>query len=64
MHSLCLFCPSRFFAGQKEYEVELQFSSGLTGYPDRVKTGWEEERDGEKAEVGSSTDVSRTTSMG
>ena len=48
----------RYFAGQKEYEVELQFSSGLTGYPDRVKTGWEEARDGEEPEAGSSGDVS------
>ncbi|KAK3732447.1 hypothetical protein RRG08_037451 [Elysia crispata] len=48
----------RYFAGQKEYEVELQFSSGLTGYPDRVQTGWEETRDGEEPEAGSSGDVS------
>ena len=38
--------------------MELQFSSGLTGYPDRVKTGWEEARDGEEPEAGSSGDVS------
>ncbi|XP_035825164.1 uncharacterized protein LOC101851493 [Aplysia californica] len=56
----------RYFAGQKEYEVELQFSSGLTGHPDRVKTGWEENRDGEEPEAGSSGDVStdRTTPTG
>ena len=38
--------------------MELQFSSGLTGYPDRVQTGWEETRDGEEPEAGSSGDVS------
>lgn len=48
----------RYFAGQKEYEVELQFSSGLTSHPDRLKTGWEENRDGEDPVPGSSSDVS------
>ncbi|KAL8561388.1 hypothetical protein ACOMHN_063315 [Nucella lapillus] len=32
----------RYYARQKEYEVELQFSSGLTGHPDRLKAGWED----------------------
>ncbi|KAK7489378.1 hypothetical protein BaRGS_00019322 [Batillaria attramentaria] len=48
----------RYFAGQKEYEVELQFTSGLTSHPDRLKTGWEENRDGEDPVPGSSSDVS------
>ena len=26
----------RYLAGQKEYEVELQFTSGLLGFPDRL----------------------------
>ncbi|OWF49741.1 uncharacterized protein LOC110451314 [Mizuhopecten yessoensis] len=47
----------RFLAGQKEYEVELEFSSTLTAYPDRVKTGGEECRDGENPEPGSSSTV-------
>ena len=49
---------ARYYAGQKEYEVELQFSSGLTGHPDRLKTGWEDNRDGEDPVPGSSSDVS------
>ena len=49
---------SRYYAGQKEYEVELQFSSGLTSHPDRLKTGWEDNRDGEDPVPGSSSDVS------
>ncbi|PVD32684.1 hypothetical protein C0Q70_08129 [Pomacea canaliculata] len=47
----------RYFAGQKEYEVELQFTSGLTGHPDRLKTGWEENKDGEDPVPGSSSDL-------
>ncbi|XP_041361349.1 uncharacterized protein LOC121377431 [Gigantopelta aegis] len=47
----------RYLAGQKEYEVELQFTSALTGYPDRVKTGWEENKDGEDPLPGSVSDV-------
>ena len=27
----------RYLAGQKEYEVELQFTSGLLGFPDRLQ---------------------------
>ena len=37
----------RYLSGQKEYEVELQFSSGLLSYPDRVVNS-EESVDGEK----------------
>ena len=37
----------RYLSGQKEYEVELQFSSGLLGYPDRVVNS-EQSIDGEK----------------
>lgn len=37
----------RYLAGQKEYEVELQFSSGLLNAPDRVKTAESETFDGE-----------------
>ena len=37
----------RYLAGQKEYEVELQFSSGLLNSPDRVKTAENETFDGE-----------------
>ena len=47
----------RYLAGQKEYEVELQFTSALTGYPDRVKTGWEENKDGEEPVPGSVSDI-------
>jgi len=51
----------RYMAGQKEYEVELQFTSGITGYPDRVKTGWEENKDGEEPVPGSTTDMASQT---
>ena len=37
----------RYLAGQKEYEVELQFSSGLLNSPDRVKTAESDTFDGE-----------------
>ena len=50
----------RFLAGQKEYEVELQFTSGLLAFPDRVRTA-EESRDGEKALPGSLEDLQSTT---
>lgn len=43
-------------AGQKEYEVELQFTSGLLSSPDRTKSG-EENIDGEKAVFGSRSDI-------
>ena len=46
----------RYMAGQKEYEVELQFTSGLLGAPDRTKTK-EENIDGEKAIFGSRSDM-------
>lgn len=52
----------RYLAGQKEYEVELQFSSGMLGFPDRVKTG-EEYRDGEAPIPGSQTELSSSTSQ-
>ncbi|ELU07382.1 hypothetical protein CAPTEDRAFT_226170 [Capitella teleta] len=42
----------RYLAGQKEYEVELQFSSGMVAYPDRVNIG-DEYRDGEAPLPGS-----------
>ncbi|KAJ8321997.1 hypothetical protein KUTeg_000468 [Tegillarca granosa] len=43
----------RYHAGQNEIEVELQFSSGLIGHPDRVNIGNEEYKDGEKPIPGS-----------
>ncbi|XP_057308593.1 uncharacterized protein LOC130646936 [Hydractinia symbiolongicarpus] len=46
----------RYMAGQKEYEVELQFTSGLLSSPDRTKSG-EENIDGEKAVFGSRSDI-------
>ena len=46
----------RYLAGQKEYEVELQFSSGIIAFPDRIHTG-EECRDGEEPVPGSLDDV-------
>ncbi|EDO30431.1 predicted protein, partial [Nematostella vectensis] len=46
----------RYMAGQKEYEVELQFSSGLVGYPARTNTG-EEFIDGEEPIYGSRADL-------
>ncbi|KAK6182267.1 hypothetical protein SNE40_009987 [Patella caerulea] len=48
----------RYLAGQNEYEVELQFTSSLTSYPDRIKTGWDENRDGEDPVPGSVSDLS------
>jgi len=33
---LSLSLIDRYLAGMKEYEVELQFTSGLLGYPDRI----------------------------
>ncbi|XP_047145718.1 uncharacterized protein LOC100210827 isoform X1 [Hydra vulgaris] len=46
----------RYMAGQKEYEVELQFTSGLLSAP--VRTIQEEENiDGERPIYGSKTDV-------
>lgn len=42
----------------KEYEVELEFSSAMTAYPDRRRTGGEEYRDGEAPTLGSQSDLS------
>ena len=42
--------------GQKEYEVELQFTSGMISYPIRTKTG-EEFVDGEHPVYGSVSDM-------
>ena len=52
---------SRYLAGQKEFEVELEFSSALTAYPDRVNTGGEEYRDGEIPEPGSQASITSGT---
>ncbi|XP_030829615.1 uncharacterized protein LOC582863 isoform X1 [Strongylocentrotus purpuratus] len=49
----------RYLAGQKEYEVELQFSSNLIGYPDRIKRA-EEAIDGEEPIPGSQVDIAST----
>ena len=35
-------------AGQKEFEVELQFSSGILNVPDRIKAAEDVTFDGEK----------------
>lgn len=48
----------RYLAGMKEYEVELEFSSAMTAYPDRRRTGGEEYRDGEAPILGSQSDLS------
>ncbi|XP_046362564.2 uncharacterized protein LOC124139499 [Haliotis rufescens] len=53
----------RYMAGQKEYEVELQFTSGITGYPDRIRTGWEENKDGEEPVPGSTSDMASDRSQ-
>ncbi|XP_074656241.1 uncharacterized protein LOC141909627 [Tubulanus polymorphus] len=42
----------RYLGGQKEFEVELQFSSAMLNYPDRVKYA-EDNRDGEDPVIGS-----------
>ncbi|EDV22569.1 uncharacterized protein TRIADDRAFT_58934 [Trichoplax adhaerens] len=42
----------RYLAGQKEYEVELQFSSNMIAFPDRTRVV-EETKDGEKPVFGS-----------
>ena len=44
----------RYLAGQKEFEVELHFTSSMIGYPDRVRSA-EEYRDGEKPLPGSTS---------
>ena len=43
-------------AGQKEYEVELQFSSGILSYPSRTNID-EENIDGEEPIFGSRMDL-------
>ena len=58
----------RYLAGQKEYEVELQFTSGLLGFPDRLGDSesavdgndpvLEEREEAEVALAGSSSSVS------
>ncbi|KAH3752765.1 hypothetical protein DPMN_187391, partial [Dreissena polymorpha] len=48
----------RYLGGMKEYEVELEFSSAMTAYPDRRRTGGEEYRDGEAPQLGSQSDLS------
>ena len=48
----------RYLGGMKEYEVELEFSSAMTAYPDRRRTGGEEYRDGEAPHLGSQSDLS------
>ncbi|KAL4218371.1 Orofacial cleft 1 candidate [Mactra antiquata] len=48
----------RYLGGMKEYEVELEFSSAMTAYPDRRHTGGEEYRDGEAPMLGSQSDLS------
>ncbi|WAR17496.1 hypothetical protein MAR_032090 [Mya arenaria] len=48
----------KYLGGMKEYEVELEFSSALTAYPDRRRTGGEEYRDGEAPMLGSQSDLS------
>ncbi|XP_013405388.1 uncharacterized protein LOC106170172 [Lingula anatina] len=49
----------RYMAGQKEYEVELQFLSGILSHPDRVNTG-EEAKDGEEPIPGSHSNMGST----
>ena len=53
----------RYMAGQKEYEVELQFTSNLLGHPKRTKTG-EELADGEEPVYGSHSDLQSPGSRG
>ena len=53
---LIVLCLSRYLMGQKEYEVELQFTSGMVSYPIRTKTG-EDFVDGEQPVYGSTTDI-------
>ena len=49
-------CYFRYMAGQKEYEVELQFTSNLLGHPNRTKIE-EEFVDGEEPVYGSRSDL-------
>lgn len=57
-HHQLSFCYSRYLAGMKEFEVELEFSSAMTAYPDRRRTGGETYRDGEAPQLGSQSDLS------
>ncbi|XP_072021333.1 uncharacterized protein [Amphiura filiformis] len=50
----------RYLVGQKEYEVELQFTSQLVNYPDRTK-GAEEAIDGDAPIIGSQPDLNGST---
>lgn len=50
----------RYMAGQKEYEVELQFSSGILSYPSRTNID-EENIDGEEPIFGSRMDLKSAT---
>ena len=45
--------PHRYIGGEKEYEVELQFSSALVNHPDRINLGGEEYKDSENPVLGS-----------
>ena len=53
----------RYLAGQKEYEVELQFSSGLLNAPDRIKATEPETFDGEKIPVIKDDDLDNLSSL-
>ena len=46
-------CSYRYMAAQKEYEVELQFSSSLVNHPDRINLDGEEYKDSENPVLGS-----------
>ena len=50
-------------AGQKEYEVELQFTSGLVSYPSRTNVD-EEFIDGEAPIYGSRSDLKSAAAEG
>ena len=52
----------RYMAGQKEYEVELGFTSGMLGAPDRTRNAGEN-IDGEMAVFGSRSDVNSSMSQ-
>lgn len=43
----------RYIGGQKEYEVELQFSSLLVNHPDRINLDGDEYKDSENPVLGS-----------
>ena len=52
----CVLFLHRYMAGQKEYEVELQFTSGILSYPSRTNID-EENIDGEEPIFGSRIDL-------